>query len=470
MRDVTPVAFLTSALPFRAHTSGSSRAWPASYLWALLRRLVPILFILTPGCDWMYYGDRPEAEGTASIVKALDVIPPAVYVTPGAVFVMRARMLDQENGVLPEDARLTWTRGASLAEVGRGKDSIILKASAVTPGTSVPTSLAAQLGTLNASAKIVILAPGAVGTMDSVLGDYRASTFPDMALVDDTLASTPVNDSLFAFLGIGLLGDLVGGVGEVARLSTDQSFRVQSVNWRVANNDLVDLRSGAGIMNALRQPSFTVWIATGVADGVAIAQGDVAHAFAVFRRQLTGLGLQATFRPATSVGVYVLELGPNGRCRDLALRLPELGVPSDAQSVAPESLNVVYVDDILSPPSGGEVPVSAVLAGYSCPPDPNAGSVVFVSGRWRSGATLTHELGHALGLGHTLSLPGFSYTNLMWPYESDAARAARSIFTLGQAFRINIAPESWLHWVIGTSRICAGQSCPPLEKDVVRLP
>jgi hypothetical protein len=388
-------------LPFHAHPRGGSAASAARYL-RPLRRRVPIVLILTLSCDWLYCGDRPEVD-IASTVKALDVIPPTVFVTPGAVFVMRARMLDQEKGALPKHEQLTWTLGPGLTEQDRGGDSIVLKAGTVTPGTSVNTSLSAQLEAMNASATIVILATNAVETLDSVRGDYRAGAFPDVALVDDTLASTPVNDSLIAYVQIGLLGDLIGGTGEVARLSADQSFHLRSVTWRAAIKDLVDLRSASGTPNALLQPSFTVWIATSAAGGVGIAQDDVAHASAVFRRQLTGLGLRPTIRPATSVGVYVLELGPNGECLQVAPKLQDLGVPSTA--VAPESLNVMYVDDILSPPSGGEVGVSAVLAGYRCPSDPNAGAVIFISRRWRSGGTLTHELGHALGLGHTGS-PG----------------------------------------------------------------
>lgn len=446
-----------------------------------LRRLASIVLVLTPGCDWMYSEDRPEVDEASLTVSALHVIPPTVFVTPGAAFIMRARMLDQEKGLLPKHPQLAWALGSSLTEQSRGGDSIVVKAGTVSPGTSVNTSLSAQLGTVTASAKIVILAPNAAGPLDSVLGDYRAGAFPDVALIDDTLASVPVNDSLVAFVGIGLLGDLTGGTGEVARLSTDQSFHLRSVTWQGAMNDLVDLRSATGTPNAMLRPSFTVWIATSVAGGAAAAQDDIASALAVLRRQRTGLAPQPHVRPATGAGVFVLERGPNFECLGVAGKLNDLGVPSTAWpgALAPESLNVVYVDDILDPPSASEVAVSARLAGYSCPRDLSAGWVVLISRQLRSGGTLAHELGHALGLlephwGHTRFQPGFSYTNLMWPYETDAARAARSSFTLGQAFRINIDDHSWLPMLTGTSRNCdslgVDRSCPPLESDVVALP
>ena len=173
------------------------------------RHFVPILLVFTHGCGCLYTADRPEVE--APVPSAIAVIPSTVFVVPGAEFVMRARMVDENNGVYAEPPGLDWTLGSNLTELSRGADSIRVKAASLAP-TTVTTSVHANAGTQSAEAKVIILAPGATGTLDSSRGDNRAGIEPDLLLMDNGPA---IDDSQIAFVGIGLLGNLVGNSGKV---------------------------------------------------------------------------------------------------------------------------------------------------------------------------------------------------------------------------------------------------------------
>jgi hypothetical protein len=453
---------------------------------AAAQYLLLALLVAAPGCEWFYTADRPEVDPSDAAIVALDVVPQNVYVSPGDIFVMRARMLDGQNGVLPKHDQLAWTRGTGLTELGRGGDSIVVKAAA-TSGANVRAFLKAQVGAYEATAWIVILDPAAAGTVDSVWSDYALGAVPDAVLIDDTLAATPVDDSLVAFVEMGLLGDLSGGTGEIARFSSHEAFRLQSVPWDSRQNT-VDLRtSGTDDDEALtttatlpRSYSYTIWIASSASDSRDNAEADAEYASGVLTRQRTGLALQHVIKNAAGSGAFTVQIDEDSRdCIWVPQRLFDLGVPSTGDTFAAESLNVVYVDQILAASSNEEVDAPTILSGFSCQWDPNIGLVIIISKRLRGGGTLTHELGHALGLrapygGHTLLVDAFSYTNLMWPYEWDAVSAPRSTFSLGQVFRINLDKQSWIARLSGVSRLCdplgIDRSCPILARDLLPLP
>ena len=109
--------------------------------------LLALVLVLASGWDVLYCVDPPEVlvPPTTNAVKTLHVIPPDVYVTPGATLVLRARMLDAENGVLPSDPALTWSLQTGLTQLSAAGDSIVVHAQAVTPGGSA--TVKAQVGT-----------------------------------------------------------------------------------------------------------------------------------------------------------------------------------------------------------------------------------------------------------------------------------------------------------------------------------
>lgn len=96
--------------------------------------------------------------------------------------------------------------------------------------------------------------------------------------------------------------------------------------------------------------------------------------------------------------------------------------------------------------------------GYDCYEATKAGirapNILFVSLLYGAPTTLSHELGHALGLRwlNAHSNPGaqdgredFPVTNLMYSYVDRETAAAQNRFSLGQAYRMNIDTASWLN-------------------------
>jgi hypothetical protein len=443
----------------------AARSLPAHFK---QRYVVPALLLLMHACDCS--GNRPEPPPAP--VTSLQVLPSTVYVIPGAVFVMRARMLDALGGAWPSDPLLAWTPGSDLTIIDHGADSVVLTASNIGPTSSVSTGLQAQLGSLSAAARITILATNASGSSDSAKGTSRVGMSPDVMLLDAPTTPKTIDDSLIAFVGIGLLGDISGGPGEAARLATDQAFYVETVDWH-AGNDVVDMQGGDALQSPTN-PTFTIWIATSDASAPGYADADAKWATRVFRREYTGVLLNPVQKLATGFGDFILDRGANLECIGLVPKLQALNLPVTT-AFKKESLNVVYVDEIRLPPKAPDfVATSSMLAGYTCPLDQTAGTVILISASGRSSGALTHELGHALGLhepnsGHTDLLNGFSYTDMMQSWESDLTQAPRSTFSLGQVFRIGIDDQSWLRFLTGKTRDCdpteVDRSCPPLAKD-----
>lgn len=441
-----------------------------------LRALLVVCLFLP---EWMYCADSDEvAEPSVEVpaVSRLDVVPPRPYVTPTSDFVLHARMLDAANGVLPAHANLQWTVGSGLSKTSAAGDSIVLHVTATAPGTTLLVTAQIASTPVSASATMKLLAPTAPGTADVVFANARPVA-PDVVLVDGAIAGGPTRDSSVAFVRAGVLGDF-SGTGEIVRLSTNQRFQMWSGDL-LAGRKSVDLRpTSAAPLN----PFFVVYDATGPG-AIAALTDDVAYAMNTFAKQRTGLTFPHAVSPAMFSGTFTLTYGANSECLGLRHELDVLGLPSTA--FGPNRLTVVYVDDILEPvttESGTEL-ASAGLRGYACPYDASVGTVIIISNLLRSSTTLAHELGHAFGLvepwwGHIDGIPGFSYTNLMWAFGTDAQKNARSILSLGQAFRVNADDHSWLFhlgWPTWTQRDCSDDPdddtlCPKLAREIVPLP
>lgn len=449
---------------------------------AVFARIFPALLLL-PG--WMYCKDRPEPPPVNA--TRIMVIPRTVFARPKDLFVLRARVLDQYRGFFRTadlGSSITWTPVDSRASVSSADaDSAVIKAVGGPLGSTDTVKVMVTFGELSDTAAIII---SPTSTKDMVRADYRLKTAPDIVLLNDTMPPYNVSDSVVAFVGFGVLGNLPGGKGEVARFTTDQGFQLKAHTFGLTS-DVVDLRTSPAatppIVEAPFNPSVTLWIASNDPSASDDADGDIAYAQEVFARQRTGLKIQFRVREAGR-GSYLLDAQPpQYTCPQLRLNLQNLGVPSSAapNAVAPDSLNVVYVEQIFKPaPTPGDL--APTWAGYTCPWDAFAGTVILVSVKDRSTSTLAHELGHAFGLlvpdfGHTDYDPGFSHSNLMWHMEEDETGATRSGVTLGQAFRMNVDSLSWIFrtglptW---PRRQCdslyVGKLCPPLSKDIVPLP
>lgn len=91
------------------------------------------------------------------------------------------------------------------------------------------------------------------------------------------------------------------------------------------------------------------------------------------------------------------------------------------------------------------------ITGLTCPgTDARPHPTIYIATENYHAPTLVHEMGHALGLvlpfkGHTESSPGFDASNIMADEGWDADPFGRQRLTVGQAFRMNADPGSWLN-------------------------
>lgn len=121
---------------------------------------------------------------------------------------------------------------------------------------------------------------------------------------------------------------------------------------------------------------------------------------------------------------------------------------------APDTLNVYAGLDIVGWGNAGGL---SCFGSYA---RPNVIFVAFDLTKHKHWA-LAHEVGHALGLqgscGHTNGGPcgGFDSRNLMWDAAPDAGR---SLFSLGQAYRMNVADSSWVN-LVGLRRGLPVKTC-----------
>jgi hypothetical protein len=231
--------------------------------------------------------------------------------------------------------------------------------------------------------------------------------------------------------------------------------------------------------------SIRVWLAAAGAD-VGIAKADIAYATAVFGLERTGITFNATgfsLLPGTSV---VLRDNSTAACNTMQTQLTAAGI----SPLGKQHFNVIYVDEVLDMLQGVDlVPVPSGFHGFACPLD-TYGNIVLVSWAKRSATLVAHELGHAMGLresglanqlgGHTVGMPRFSYTNVMWDGDTDEHQAARAHLSLGQAFRINLDDHTWIFRRDPKLRSWPGRdcpddgggnaACPKLAWDVVPLP
>ncbi|HSW28000.1 MAG TPA: hypothetical protein VLH75_00785 [Longimicrobiales bacterium] len=169
-------------------------------------------------------------------------------------------------------------------------------------------------------------------------------------------------------------------------------------------------------------------------------------------------------------------------CEDDTLK-KYLGIPvtkdkaRDGKSLDQHEAWVVFVPSI-----------DGQFAGYTCAQTPRRGPVIVMSAAHFNPTTLTHELGHMLGMGehmaqdgHTGKVPGFTPANVMWSAPELCTGMSRERFSLGQLYRMNVDSRSWIwlktpetssSWPTDWKRECQPDSaegtCPALATDYPR--
>jgi hypothetical protein len=179
-----------------------------------------------------------------------------------------------------------------------------------------------------------------------------------------------------------------------------------------------------------------------------IAKLDLDHANDIYDVNKTGISITMTPEKLTlEESAELLALLPQALLQALAGAWDPISLVCNmtkslqsAGYYVPGRLNVYYV------PVPGR--------GMTCPDDRN---IVFIALE-RKPETLAHEFGHSFSLlgqwGHTNGVPGFDSSNVMWGGSDDL----RSHFSLGQAFRLNVACDSTLN--VNQVRQGPVRSCP----------
>lgn len=195
------------------------------------------------------------------------------------------------------------------------------------------------------------------------------------------------------------------------------------------------------------------------------ARADVDWANMIFEATRAGVTLDATYKTLSPVTDLPLKVGSDPFDCDVPRHLTD--DLTTASWIDKNTISVYYVDwvdyptDPLDPGSRG---AQCYFWSTGVP-----GPVIYISYTRHSTTTLAHELGHALALEHGDLMGSENVMNSAAP-DGPMGASARSHFTVGQVFRMNISDESWLNNKgprSGLKRSCgiAGK-CPPIEFDV----
>ncbi len=296
-----------------------------------------------------------------------------------------------------------------------------------------------------------------VGSVEDVPG-------PDAVfLVDGRIGTACVNDKVSLY-GVGALAGLSLASSsacrsEVAVFTHDHAMWLQD---RVAWPDL-----GEGVTDVLLQPlvkpALNVWVPTSSSwtsdeglDAATWAKVSVTIAKSVFGRNRVGMTFNRSVREYTGG-----QEGTVGNGCTHAAAVIAAGPPL----YRPNAVNVYYVKTI-----------EDYHRGYTCF-ESGAANVVYVAltATPEVTTTLAHELGHALGLqgnvGHIN--PGeFGATssfvapeeNLMYNTTTLDIASGQWRFSLGQAYRMNVATRSWIN-----QPVFFGSTAGPLRTGVTKI-
>jgi hypothetical protein len=228
---------------------------------------------------------------------------------------------------------------------------------------------------------------------------------------------------------------------EVFSAGNAMAMHAPENTWKDGCGDTVDVH-----LKPPLQVPVSVWLVRRKAAPEAAAA--IVHAREVYDRNKTGIAF--TTRVVDISNRIQANRATTGGCT---------GVDSLRRSAfyEPKHINVYYVDK--------PWPVSAFYTGQNCKDERG---VIFI-GPAANVATLAHEFGHAFSLfggkkerGHTEDVDGFDDDNVM----AGGGPPTRRHLSLGQAYRFNVDPRSWLN--VNGLRPGPTHPCPakqPAEPD-----
>jgi len=472
-------------------------------------RLIPFVFVLTTA-GYCYTCPPPPAPAPPSLA-AIRVLPGEVWAAPGAQFRLRAEVTNDAGYVLPPEdlSSVTWESSSlpGFTAVSGPKADITAPTSGTYP-QNYP--IIVKYGTLpQATVTIHVVDGQSTSGVDWVSAKQRMGDPPAIVLVDGQ-TSGPIEDQVIAIAGKAALDYFVCPTsapkcGEVTLFSESQRlYREDTIKFTSGCN-AVQFSGDAGFpgtcakltrtvsdVQAVRAniyvlasdvsiaPSSAVWTSTSSPlDVMEVVKRDRDYAKARFSDAWTGMTIDPAITRIIDAEIDI-TLGPDYSCdgvdQTVAQQLSSAGVVMTTPMN--DAITVAYVGRIIV--NGHE---ATGLNAATCPWNKTDGSIVVISWSQWNGTALAHEFLHALGpwsespWGHTNGVPGFTSQNLLWESEDPASPFARSLLTLGQAFRLTLDAYSLSNRgnaVIPApgSYLCQGifsvdeKPCPRLTKDV----
>lgn len=460
---------------------------------SFLRACAALSLLSVTGC--LCSGSASGSGSTSSEVEYVQIRPGLIHATPGSVFELEADVRGWKDKPLSVPASPNISIAWSSPHVSPKDASPTLVTVPEDPGTSfviegVVTD--SNTGDVFDAKTTVVITPKrpASPTTDWIAVEHIADNPPVAVLVTSPTADGPVVDWSLAVVGEADLGRNFHASpppADLALFAKDREMELRpgaeggSSPW-TASHDPVEADPMSSeefrvlpVWNVLRKDSEKI----GDTPAHEFRAATLAAAFGKLNRNRVGLELDALGHFEHSLGDEAV-INPSATCADIDSYI----APHSITDPAAPSLFVLYVSGIFFVPTD----TSSVFderTGWACIPHPDwTGRVILMSEKAGFASTLAHEIGHVLSLsvgyvsgnGHVNGLPdpGFDHANLMWDSDQHQFSRPRNHLTLGQVYRMNAHPESWINHLLPTSEMFSrpcqisyeAGACPALVADL----
>ncbi|HEY8256715.1 MAG TPA: hypothetical protein VIG08_03600 [Gemmatimonadales bacterium] len=331
-------------------------------------------------------------------------------------------------------------------------------------------------------------ASAAMASGDVVTAHHTNGMPPNIVLLEESDGAKCTWGPARAFVGAAEVGKQGNAPCSLSLLSSDHamSFTVPGGTWGGGSQRDVGLMTraplnirvfiavtgrSASILSGIPLSNSTQ-LATDVADAaMAQARSDVDWVNLVWEANRVGVHVNAQYNaldPTTPELAALIGAQPQDCYFTSKLQPDQKNSAKSAFIYDPSVVSVYYVDWIDYPTD----PLHPGSRGLNCDhlggATPTAGPIIYVSYTRHSSITLTHELGHVLGLKD--EEPTMGENNVMYGMAPDGSLGAdaRSRLTVGQVFRMNIWNDSWfaIPQPSAQKRYCdAVQPCPLVTTD-----
>jgi hypothetical protein len=434
-------------------------------------------------------------------VDRVEIRPGTVHASAGSVFELEARVRDKQGNVLAiadfAGLSVEWSSDWPSPETdvieGPSRNPVIVHVPEASGGTLELTAEVTRSWTDSGGGEhtsrhtgraTIRISPGFAPGDDSdwLLMTHVDPNPPAAALVQAMDGNSPVMDWAVGVVGSARLGrNLTKNVDPSSRIpglavfARDRSAYAEADPWS----------SAVDVSSLPPKGARTLMVRVGLHDGTGTIPTDavdlIERTDGLFGVNRVGIRLQhdATFLHGRQVdgvpyGIDSVTMACATTVVNDALSGPDGSEPYDVTDPAQAALYVLFVPSI----GTGQ---GLSKRGWACEPEVAWESrVVYLAWQDSHETTVAHEIAHLLSFmddylqnhGHTKGWEGFDASNLMWGDESESDARARRHLTVGQVYRMNFHPHSWVNvrHPGGFTRDCdrnrtRSAECPALSAD-----